>query len=83
MEPWEEDAGGSQDSKWYGKEAPEGRMDPKAQQPRRGGDMPPEGRSAMEFLAKPGQFEGARPKQEEYPELDGAEPLQQEAAQEA
>eukprot|EP00972_Heterocapsa_arctica_P081106 11951005-Heterocapsa_arctica.AAC.1 len=37
----------------------------------------------MELLAKPGQFEWARPEQEGYPEPDGAEPLQQEAAPDA
>eukprot|EP00972_Heterocapsa_arctica_P073574 10864735-Heterocapsa_arctica.AAC.2 len=46
--------------------------------------MAPEGQQrAMEFLAKPGQFEWARRDEEEIPDPDGAEPLQQEAAPDA
>eukprot|EP00972_Heterocapsa_arctica_P045265 6682477-Heterocapsa_arctica.AAC.1 len=48
-EPWDDYSGGQQDNKQHGQEAPEGRKDPMAHQPKRGGDMPPEGQQrAME-----------------------------------
>eukprot|EP00972_Heterocapsa_arctica_P057304 8455090-Heterocapsa_arctica.AAC.1 len=48
-EAWDVYSEGQQDDKQNGQEAPERRKDPMAHQPKRGGDMPPEGQQrAME-----------------------------------